>query len=815
MSENPHVPTQQTDTPELQAEASQLAVASQLAETSQPADASQEPIKIGVLTSGGDAQGMNAVVRAVIRTALHDGAQPYAVREGWKGAVEGGDLIVPATWSDASGILSLGGTTIGTARCDEFRERSGVKKAVKNLVHNGIDRLVIIGGDGTLTGADELRELWPELLRELVDEGEVSASQAEKHQRLHIAGVVGSIDNDLVGTDMTVGADSALHRIIEAVDAISSTAASHQRTFVIEVMGRRCGYLALMSAISGGCDYVFIPELPPEDGWEDAMCEKLREGRENGRRDSLVIVAEGATDRHGQPITAQQVQQILTERLGEEARVTSLGHVQRGGTPSSYDRWMSTLLGYTAAHEMITADDSTQPMIVGVRHNRLILLPMMETIERTRAVKTYLKEGNWEEAIKSRGSNYQHMIDIFETLSAPIGRKAGDGGATGGDGGAAGSIAGTAASCDEAARTSSPRVGILHAGGLAPGMNPAARAAVKLGIDHGFTMIGIEGGFMGLLEGKTRPLGWADVEGWAEDGGAVLGTRRTIPKVDEYYQLARQIEENRLDALIMIGGFKGYKMVHDMRQQRDRYPAFRIPIVCVPASIDNNLPGSELAIGADTALNNNTEVIDKIRQSASASQRCFVAETMGRKCGYLAFMSALSTGAEQVYLYEDGITLEQLAADTAHMIETFKSGRALYLVVKNEGASTNYTADLMQRIFEEEGGDLFDVRTAVLGHMQQGGNPSPFDRTLAVQMVARAVELLSEQFEQGKVRYQFVGLHEGHIKAYPVSHMEELMDMEERLQHEPWWLGVKDVLYVVADKDFTTPLGRLNIVDEA
>ncbi|MCI5825810.1 MAG: 6-phosphofructokinase, partial [Arcanobacterium sp.] len=484
---------------------------------------------------------MNAVVRAVVRTAIHEGAQPFTIREGWKGAVEGGQLISPASWHSVSGILSQGGTAIGTARSDEFRQRSGIKKAVHNLVQAGIDRLVIIGGDGTLSGADELRALWPELLSELVADGSITAEQANAHHRLHIAGVVGSIDNDLVGTDMTVGADSALHRIIEAVDAISSTAASHQRTFVIEVMGRRCGYLALMSAIAGGCDYVFIPELPPEDGWEAAMCSKLKEGRENGRRDSLVIVAEGATDRHGNPITATQVEHAIMDQLGEEARVTALGHVQRGGTPSAYDRWMSTLLGYTAAHEMIVADESTEPVIVGVRHNRLVLLPMMETIKKTRAVKDYLTNGLWDEAVASRGDGYRQMIDIFNTMSAPTPRESPrpDG--------------------------SSPRVGILHAGGLAPGMNPAARAAVKLGIDRGFTMLGIEGGFMGLLEGRVRELGWADVEGWAEDGGAMLGTRRTIPELDEYYALARQIENAQLDALIVIGGFKGYKMVFDMR----------------------------------------------------------------------------------------------------------------------------------------------------------------------------------------------------------------------------------------------------------
>ena len=163
-----------------------------------------------------------------------------------------------------------------------------------------------------------------------------------------IAGLVGSIDNDMIGTDMTIGADSALHRIVEAIDAIASTAASHQRSFVVEVMGRHCGYLALMSAIAGGADYVFIPENPPDPGWEADLCELLKNGRAAGRRNSIVIVAEGAHDSQNTPITSDYVRQVLEDRLGEDTRVTILGHVQRGGAPSAFDRSMSSLLGYAA-----------------------------------------------------------------------------------------------------------------------------------------------------------------------------------------------------------------------------------------------------------------------------------------------------------------------------------------------------------------------------------------------------------------------------------------------------------------------------------
>ncbi|WP_454294754.1 6-phosphofructokinase [Salana multivorans] len=194
-------------------------------------------LRIGILTSGGDAQGMNAAVRAVVRTAISRGAEVFAIYEGYQGMIDGGDRIRRFSWEDVGSILNKGGTTIGTFRSMEFRERAGRLKAAKNLLLQGIDRIVVIGGDGSLSGLDLFKQEWSGLLEELVATGEINASIAADHPALMIAGLVGSIDNDLVGTDMTIGADSALHRIVNAIDDLASTAASHQRSFVVEVMG--------------------------------------------------------------------------------------------------------------------------------------------------------------------------------------------------------------------------------------------------------------------------------------------------------------------------------------------------------------------------------------------------------------------------------------------------------------------------------------------------------------------------------------------------------------------------------------------------
>lgn len=232
--------------------------------------------KIGVMTSGGDAPGMNAAVRAVVRMSLAKRCVPYAIYEGYEGLVQGGDLIQEKTWEDVRGWLSEGGTLIGTARCASFRERPGRLKAAKNLILKGIDALIICGGDGSLTGADIFRSEWKGLLDELIAAGELLKEQVAGHEHLNIVGLVGSIDNDMSSTDATIGAYSSLTRICQAVDFIDATAYSHSRAFVIEVMGRHCGWLALMAGVATGADFVFIPEKPPVEGWEDEMCGIIR-----------------------------------------------------------------------------------------------------------------------------------------------------------------------------------------------------------------------------------------------------------------------------------------------------------------------------------------------------------------------------------------------------------------------------------------------------------------------------------------------------------------------------------------------------------
>jgi len=733
--------------------------------------------KIGVLTSGGDAPGMNAAVRAVVRTGLDKGAAVFAIYEGYQGMVE--NDIRPMSWRDVGGILHQGGTVIGSTRSEAFRTRDGRRQAAFNLLQQGIDNLVIIGGDGSLTGANIFREEWPELLAELLAAEQITPETAEQQNQLTIMGLPGSIDNDLAGTDMTIGADTALRRITDAVDAITSTAASHQRSFVVEVMGRHCGYLALMSALASGADWVLIPESPPDvDNWEEKMCEVLKQGREIGRRDSIVIVAEGAIDRHGHPITCQHVKEVLETRLQEDTRVTILGHVQRGGSPSAFDRNLSTLVGAAAVEAIFDDAYRGTAHLFGIKNNKITSMPLTDCLAQTQQLTDAIQAGDFETALRLRGSSFVSAFRTVRTLVRAKPHKLPPG-------------------------QRRLRLGVMNVGGPSPGMNTAVRAAVRLGLDKGHEILGIRHGFHGLVEDDIEEFNWMSVNGWAWRGGAELGTNRYIPQGSDFYAIARNIEKHNIQGLLMIGGWSGYQAVIELYERRNTFPAFNLPIICLPATIDNDLAGSELSVGADTALNNIVEAVDKIKQSAVASRRVFVVEVMGRQCGYLALMSAMATGAERVYLHEEGITLADLQADVERIKQGFQLGQRLGLIIRTEDANETYSTDFVCRLFEEESKDetgekLFTARQAILGHLQQGGNPMPFDRVLATRFAAQCIEFLEEQVNNAEGLSAAIGLIQGKVNFTDLQDLPRLMDKKHGRPKQQWWLALRPIARIMA-----------------
>ncbi|XP_069770778.1 ATP-dependent 6-phosphofructokinase, platelet type-like isoform X3 [Narcine bancroftii] len=725
---------------------------------------------------------MNGAVRAVVRMGIYAGTKVYFIHEGYQGMVDGGDNIVEAKWENVSSILQVGGTVIGSARCKQFRTHEGRLQAAHNLIKHGISNLCVIGGDGSLTGANLFREEWKGLLEELTEAGKIDKKTAHKYSHLNIVGMVGSIDNDFCGTDMTIGTDSALHRIIEVVDAIMTTAQSHQRTFVLEVMGRHCGYLALVSALACGADWVFIPESPPGEGWEDQMCQKLSENRSRGTRLNIIIVSEGAIDRHGQAISSNTVKDLVVRRMGYDTRVTILGHVQRGGTPSAFDRILASRMGVEAVLALLEASPETPACVVSLSGNQAIRVPLMECVQMTMEVQKAMDEGRFDEAVKLRGRSFENNLNTYKCL----------------------------------AHRKSPahqpdiqfNVAILNVGAPAAGMNAAVRSAVRTCISEGHRMLAVTDGFEGFMKGQIKEIKWGDVGGWTGQGGSLLGTKRTLP-VNNLKAVAEQLRLHNISALLLIGGFEAYLGILELLAGRAKYDEFCIPMVMVPATVSNNVPGSDFSIGADTALNAITDTCDRIKQSASGTKRrVFIIETMGGYCGYLASMSGLSAGADVSYIFEEKFDIHELQCNVEHLTEKMKTSVQRGLVLRNECCSENYTTDFIYQLYNEEGKGVFDCRKNVLGHMQQGGSPSPFDRNFGTKISAKAMQWISgklkEYYRQGRIFANcqesacLLGMRRRSLVFQPVSELKEMTDFQHRIPKEQWWLSLRPLMKILA-----------------
>jgi 6-phosphofructokinase 1 len=314
--------------------------------------------RIAVLTSGGDAPGMNAAIRAVVRSGIDKGAEVFGVRGGYSGLVAGDYVQMRAR--DVGGILQRGGTILGSARCLDFHLEETRKKALAHLDQWGIEGLVVIGGNGSQTGANALSQMG-----------------------FKVVGVASTIDNDLLGSEITIGVDTALNIALEAIDRLKVTASSHRRGFLVEVMGRRCGYLALMAAIAGGAEVVSLPEIEmsPKE-----VAEAFKEAYSRGKQHALAVVAEGATYDAEALVTYFKKHQ---ESLGFELRATILGHVQRGGNPTAYDRLLATRLGAGAVDALTRGEAG---VVVGMNQSKITTTPLTEVVGKTKSIDPELFE---------------------------------------------------------------------------------------------------------------------------------------------------------------------------------------------------------------------------------------------------------------------------------------------------------------------------------------------------------------------------------------------------------------------------------------
>lgn len=302
--------------------------------------------RIGVLTSGGDSPGMNAAVRAVVRKGIYEGIEVFGVYNGYQGLIDG--KISKLEAGDVGDIIQRGGTALYSARCPEFITDAGQEKAISHMKELGLEGLVVIGGDGSYRGAMALTK-----------------------KGIPAVGVPGTIDNDIPGTDYTIGFDTALNTVIEAIDKIRDTATSHERTFIIEVMGRDAGDLALWAGLAGGAETILIPE---QDFDLNDMIDRLEKGKKRGKKHSIIIVAEGV-------MSAQELANLLTEKSDTETRISVLGHIQRGGSPTARDRVLGSLFGARAVEALLEGDGGEA---IGMVNNKVVAYDMEEAFKLKR-----------------------------------------------------------------------------------------------------------------------------------------------------------------------------------------------------------------------------------------------------------------------------------------------------------------------------------------------------------------------------------------------------------------------------------------------
>ena len=398
-----------------------------------------------------------------------------------------------------------------------------------------------------MTGANLLREEWPDLLGKLVQNKELSEEQIKPFRHLNIVGLVGSIDNDMCFTDATIGCYSSLGRICEAIDSIHTTASSHQRAFVIEVMGRHCGWLALCAGVSTGADFVFLPEQPPtgENGdWRKFMGTIIQKHRELGKRKTVVIVAEGAQDLDLNPIKPSSVVDFLKKELKLDTRLTTLGHVQRGGNASAFDRYLSTMQGVEAVKAVLDATPETLSPVIMIKENKLIREPLMEAVKETKLVAEAIKAKRFDEAMRLRGPEFKEYYDAYMVTTSndrpdlllPEGKRM--------------------------------RIAFIHVGAPAGGMNAATRGAVAYCLARGHTPIAIHNGFPGLQRhhddkplGSVREMTWLEVDDWVQFGGSEIGTNRDLPSAD-YETTAKCFDLYKFDGKHFVLAKKVLRLRH-------------------------------------------------------------------------------------------------------------------------------------------------------------------------------------------------------------------------------------------------------------
>nr|KAI8756949.1 ATP-dependent 6-phosphofructokinase-like [Biomphalaria glabrata] len=742
---------------------------------------------IGIVTAGDDAQGMNSAISAVVKMAYYLGSTVFYIKNGFRGMVEGDDNYVMATWYSTMNIVGKGGTTIKTFKCPEFADRSARLKAAKNLVEHGILKIIAIGGDGTLKGIWALYNDWLSLLRELDDRDMVNRTLLQSSRRLRVVGIVSSIVNDVCGTDMSIGANSATQRILETLDAIMTNASSSQTAFIVEVMGKTSGYLTLASGVACDASMIFLPEWPPQGDWKEELCNKVRDDLLIRQQGLMIIKSEGATDVQGQPITAEEISKVLREKLKIISQITVLGHFQSGGVPTAYDRLLGIRMGSEAV--LLMKDGPLDACIVTIKGCEMGFMSLEKCLGFTNATEKFLAEKDFSNVVRRRGKNFQCLLSSYVLLhsmrSSPVSSMA--------------ILAGIR------------RVGIIQVGMDTLGQCIVCKAFVGYCQSRGYAVIGIKDGFEGLLRRQFIPLSWDIVKNWTSENDC-LGSGK---QAAEYYQLDSldaAVNELNICGLILLGSFSAYESLCTLYEARLQYKNLGIPMCMVPTGILNNVPGSDITVGCDSALNEYVTYCDKMTRVAHASKNyVYVIETMCENAGYLTTLAAVCSEADAAYISLEPFTLNDLLKDADHVKRKIQqSGCRSALILIGTNSSEFYNTDFVRQLFAEEGKGVFSCKKGVMGHVQLGGHISVWDRQNAIIHGFRAGEWLLNYvdnvpvspegilYDPGPNAKVVLSVSKRNIKFKTIARLICETDFGTQNPTFNWWMKLRPLLRVMA-----------------
>jgi 6-phosphofructokinase 1 len=704
--------------------------------------------KIAVLTSGGDAPGMNAAIRGVVRAALNKGWEVYGVRDAYWGLVKGGEFIFPLDWVDVSWTFREGGTFLGSARYPELKgtsikSRELKERALLNLKKRGISGLVVIGGDGSLTGGYDLFTL--------VTQSE-HISPELKGMELSIIGIPGSIDNDVALTDMSIGVDTTLNTIVECIDKLRDTATSHKRIIIVEVMGRRRGYLAVMSGLATGADRVFIREEKINQEGMNRMLLVLQESFAHGQKAGLIIRAEGAS--FSTNFLKETVDVLLEPK--REVRETVLGHLQRGGNPTAFERILATRMGVKAIQ--LLEKVLPEPQLVGLSENRIKPVALAKMLAK-------IKDPLFQEELSF---NTQNAFDLSRKLEDP-----------------------------PKGKHRKARIAVLTDGNNVSGMNMAIRAIARLAINEGIEVLGIKGGFAGLTKGfeSMITLEWSmlEMKSILRRAGTLLGVSANDFMDDDaaFSTIKTHVENLKVDGIITIGNRKTYHYSHKLSHMT------QLPVIGIPAALNCGLPGTDWVIGMDTALNDLVNGIERAVDAARVKKRIFIVHLKGEYCHCLVKLAALAGGAEKLIIDERRLETDgsDIFQDTVRKkikeLETIISLGKYFATIIFFSDYPEKAESAIQQIKQNIKDSSLTLETTVipLETAYGGCAPTAFDRVLAKRLGEKAIVTLQERMDKKEYGFNMAGINGKTIVVDPYNDTPDSVDyrcsgdLESELQY--------------------------------